>query len=143
MNYSVDAYHAMQDRACKLEDENAALRLALAKAEAERDEAREWVRRMHGANTTTCVWCGTAFPPGTPGAGAEVLLEHAKSCAKHPLNAAIARAQRLADYVVADLALTAATLGDGSNREVAEKNSVRLEALAAIRAHRDLDGGAR
>lgn len=51
----------------------------------ERDEAREWVRRMQGANTTTCVWCGHAYPPGTPAAGTDLLREHARSCPKNPL----------------------------------------------------------
>ncbi len=36
----------------------------------------------------TCVYCGHEYPQGTPAHGAEVLTEHIKVCAQHPLQAA-------------------------------------------------------
>ena len=58
---------------------------------AEREEARSWVRRMTAKNSLTCVYCGEAYPPGSPTHGASVLTEHIKTCTKHPLRAAEAR----------------------------------------------------
>jgi hypothetical protein len=56
----------------------------------------EAVVASQGAQTeVTCVWCGQAFPPGTPQAGHDLLLEHAKVCEKHPLADATRRSQEL------------------------------------------------
>ncbi len=42
--------------------------------EIERDEARAWVRRLTAdSRVLTCVYCGHAYPPGSPEHGAEVL----------------------------------------------------------------------
>lgn len=61
-------------------------------------EARDWVRRLTSAERTlTCVYCGHAYPPGTPEHGADVLTEHVKRCEKHPMREAeaqLAEAQR-------------------------------------------------
>lgn len=38
--------------------------------------------------TLTCVYCGHAYPPGTPAHGAPVLTEHIRACEKHPLREA-------------------------------------------------------
>lgn len=52
---------------------------------AERDEARDWVRRMtQDSRTLTCVYCGHAYPPGTPAHGSDVLTAHIEQCEKHP-----------------------------------------------------------
>ena len=52
----------------------------------ERDEAREWVKRLQrDTQTLTCVYCGQMYPPNTPTHGSEVLTEHIKVCEKHPL----------------------------------------------------------
>lgn len=57
---------------------------------AERDEARDWVRRMTNQNQTlTCVYCGMAYPPGTPTHGSDVLTAHIKVCPKHPMRRAL------------------------------------------------------
>jgi hypothetical protein len=59
----------------------------------ERDEAREWVRRITSEqNTLTCVYCGHAYPPGAPTHGAEVLTAHIEQCEKHPMHAVKASA---------------------------------------------------
>jgi hypothetical protein len=60
----------------------------------EREEARDWVRKMHrDQQVLTCVYCGHAYPPGTPASGTEALTAHVSECPKHPLAAAIKRAE--------------------------------------------------
>jgi len=39
-------------------------------------------------NILTCVYCGTAYPEGTPTHGAQVLTDHIKVCVAHPLRKA-------------------------------------------------------
>ena len=36
-------------------------------------------------NTLTCVYCGMAYPEGTPPHGAKILTDHIKLCEKHPM----------------------------------------------------------
>jgi hypothetical protein len=36
-------------------------------------------------NTLTCVYCGMAYPEGTPPHGSKVLTDHIKVCEKHPM----------------------------------------------------------
>ena len=36
----------------------------------------------------TCVYCGHEYPQDTPAAGSEVLTEHIKTCARHPMRKA-------------------------------------------------------
>lgn len=60
------------------------------------DEARSWVRRLTATERVlTCIYCGEAYPPGSPTHGAEVLTAHAEKCEKHPLRAAIAAKARM------------------------------------------------
>ena len=67
---------------CKVHE----LQKRLEQAERERDEAREWVRKMHrDAQVLTCAFCGESYPPGTPNSGSEALTAHIKVCAKHPM----------------------------------------------------------
>ena len=67
-------------------DELAALRAQVEALTAERDEARDWVRRITAEQRTlTCVYCGHAYPPGTPAHGSPVLTAHIAACEKHPL----------------------------------------------------------
>ena len=40
------------------------------------------------SNTLTCVYCGMAYPEGTPPHGAQILTDHIKICEKHPLRKA-------------------------------------------------------
>jgi len=35
--------------------------------------------------TLTCVYCGMAYPEGTPPHGAQILTDHIKVCEKHPM----------------------------------------------------------
>ncbi len=36
-------------------------------------------------NTLTCVYCGMAYPEGTPPHGSKVLTDHIRICEKHPM----------------------------------------------------------
>jgi hypothetical protein len=38
--------------------------------------------------TLTCVYCGQAYPPGTPSHGSQVLTDHIKVCERHPMRKA-------------------------------------------------------
>ncbi len=38
--------------------------------------------------TLTCVYCGMAYPEGTPPYGAQILTDHIKVCEKHPMRQA-------------------------------------------------------
>ncbi len=67
---------------------------------AERDDARAWVRRLTSSERVlTCVYCGEAYPPGTPNHGADALTAHVRTCLKHPLRAAEAEVERLRGIV--------------------------------------------
>ena len=46
-------------------------------------------------NTLTCVYCGMAYPEGTPPYGAQILTDHIKICEKHPLRKAEATISKL------------------------------------------------
>jgi hypothetical protein len=71
-----------------------ALRAQLGEAVKEREEARDWVRRMHReTQVLTCVYCGKSYPPRTPASGSEALTAHIKVCPKHPLAQATVRAE--------------------------------------------------
>lgn len=100
-------------------DELAALEAKLAKALSEREEAREWVRKLTREDRVlTCIYCGHAYPPGSPTHGAAVLTEHAMTCPKHPLAAAVTALRTICIHA------------DSSDRIV----EVASDALAAIRA---------
>lgn len=40
---------------------------------------------MKNRNVLTCVYCGMAYPEGTPPHGSKVLTDHIKVCPKHPM----------------------------------------------------------
>lgn len=48
-------------------------------------------------NTLTCVYCGHAYPEGTPPHSSQILTDHIRVCEKHPLRAAETRLARLRD----------------------------------------------
>ena len=55
-----------------------------------------WVRRLTAADRVlTCVYCGEAYPPGSPTHGAEVLTAHVRVCAKHPMREVESEVRRL------------------------------------------------
>jgi hypothetical protein len=56
-----------------------------------KQQLEDLVRTVNARNVLTCVYCGEAYPPGSPTHGAEVLTAHIRVCAKHPLRAAEAR----------------------------------------------------
>ena len=47
------------------------------------------------SKTLTCVYCGMAYPEGTPPHGAQILTEHIKVCEKHPMRKAEATILKL------------------------------------------------
>lgn len=51
-------------------------------------------------STLTCIYCGKAYPPGTPSHGSQVLTDHIKVCEKHPLRAAEAANAKLRKALV-------------------------------------------
>ncbi len=81
-----------QARAIELQGEPAVLAAQVMRLTEERDEARDWVRKLTSTERVlTCVYCGHAYPPGTPEHGAEVLTAHVVVCEKHPMRATQAR----------------------------------------------------
>ncbi len=51
-------------------------------------------------NTLTCVYCGMAYPEGTPPHGAQILTDHIKVCEKHPMRKAEATIFKLRTALV-------------------------------------------
>lgn len=51
-------------------------------------------------NTLTCVYCGHAYPPGTPTHGSYVLTEHIKVCEKHPMREAEIKIAKLRSALI-------------------------------------------
>lgn len=42
-------------------------------------------RLQNDTQILTCVYCGEAYPPGTPNSNSEALNEHIQHCSEHPL----------------------------------------------------------
>jgi len=60
-------------------------------------------------NTLTCVYCGMAYPEGTPPHGAQILTDHIKICEKHPM--------RKAEATISELRAALVGLVGASTRE--------------------------
>jgi hypothetical protein len=58
------------------------------------------IEETNRENVLTCVYCGTAYPPGTPTHGSPVLTEHIKVCSKHPLRAAEEKIKKLREALI-------------------------------------------
>ena len=126
------------EKCCKLKSD---LGVIVAEREAlisERDEAREWAKRLQKTTQTlTCVYCGIEYPPGSPTHGSEVLTEHIRVCPEHPMRELEEEKQALTnrienlecgnDYLRQDLKHYL----DKSDKLLAE-NSNMLEALTKI-----------
>ena len=52
------------------------------------------------SNTLTCVYCGTAYPEGTPPHGSKVLTDHIKVCEKHPLRESVEKIKKLRNALI-------------------------------------------
>jgi hypothetical protein len=50
---------------------------------------------MSEQTIVTCVYCGMAYPPGTPTAGAKALTDHIATCTAHPMSAVVAERDRM------------------------------------------------
>lgn len=44
---------------------------------------------MNAGRVLTCVYCGHAYPPGTPAHSTELLTQHVMTCERHPLSSVI------------------------------------------------------
>jgi hypothetical protein len=55
---------------------------------------------QNSTQTLTCVFCGFAYPPNTPPSNHHVLVDHIKTCRKHPLFQVIMVLTNLVDAVV-------------------------------------------
>jgi len=49
----------------------------------------------------TCVYCGHAYPPGSPTHGAQLLKDHIAACEKHPMREVIAERDELGTLLAA------------------------------------------
>lgn len=105
---------------------------SIADLKRERDEAREWVRRITAeTRTLTCVYCGHAYPPGTPAHGAETLTAHIRVCAKHPMRA-LEVVIAAADDWRATLSLPQQSLGCEEFQEAWEEYDAARESIAHL-----------
>jgi len=81
--YSISTNAREWMRRCKAATERAE------KAERERDDARDWVRRMCSeTRVLTCAFCGQAYPPDTPDSNHVMLTAHVHICPEHPMRGA-------------------------------------------------------
>ena len=77
-------------------------------------------------NTLTCVYCGMAYPEGTPPHGAKILTEHIKICPKHPMREAEAKITKLQKAL--------SGLIGASTREELKTMETMLRALPGVEA---------
>ena len=64
-------------------------------------------------NTLTCVYCGMAYPEGTPPHGAQVLTDHIRVCEKHPMREAERKIEVLRTALIG-------MIGAGTKEELAQ-----------------------
>ena len=55
---------------------------------------------MDGQNVLTCVYCGEAYPEGTPPHGSQILTDHIRVCKKHPLREAEKKIKKLREALI-------------------------------------------
>lgn len=105
----------------------------------ERDEARDWVKRMQNKERAlTCAFCGQEYPPGTDKSNDDALTEHIKVCTKHPMRAVEderlkleCEAGDLADYIhVLDDAVQASGVADEAR--AADPDRHHVEAIRLL-----------
>ena len=86
------------------------------------------------SKTLTCVYCGMAYPEGTPPHGAKILTDHIKVCEKHPMRQAEATILKLRK-ALSDL-IGASTTEDLKAMELILRTTPAPEAdkIAAINA---------
>jgi hypothetical protein len=108
----------------------AELRKRAEAAEVERDEAREWVRKVtRDSRVLTCVYCAHTYPPGSPTHGAEELTAHIRVCEKHPM--------RAAERELAELRESLRQAGDTCRGFAAENQELRAALKAAQPKHEE------
>lgn len=78
-------------------------------------------------NTLTCVYCGMAYPEGTPPHGSKILTDHIKICEKHPMRDAEITIAKLRARV-AELEKLAYPDGPAGDAGISCKRYMTLEA---------------
>jgi hypothetical protein len=95
----IDAQRAEIERLKGLVD---GLDAKLAERTAEREEARNWVRRLtREQRVLTCAFCGAEYPPGTPASNDDALTAHVRACPKHPMRESEREIRRLTGELAA------------------------------------------
>ena len=69
--------------------------LAMRLAEQRADATNKEFAGLENQVVLTCVYCGHAYPPGTPAAMHPLLTEHIARCDKHPMKAVVDERDRL------------------------------------------------
>jgi hypothetical protein len=87
-----------EDRA-EIEAHAADVWALLAAYEAQEEELGRLIEAVNAKNVLTCVYCGTAYPPGSPRHGSSVLTAHIMVCPKHPLREAEAKVEAQAKEI--------------------------------------------
>ena len=77
-------------------------------------------------NILTCVYCGMAYPEGTPPHGAKILTDHIKICEKHPM--------RQAEITISKLKKALSDLIGASTRKELEGMEIVLRSTPAPEA---------
>jgi hypothetical protein len=86
-------------------------------------------------NILTCVYCGMAYPEGTPPHGSKILTDHIKICEKHPMS----KLGRAASDVVENLNLYEQNVPQ-TELWLADKNKVEVS-VGDLRKLRDALNG--
>ena len=81
-------------------------------------------------NTLTCVYCGMAYPEGTPPHSAQVLTDHIKICEKHPMRQAEDKISKLRDALSALIGVS--TKDELKEMEVTMRTIVAPDADKAV-----------
>ncbi len=124
----------------RLTDPVDGLEAKLVERTAEREEAREWVRRLtREQRVLTCAFCGAEYPPGTPESNDAALTAHVRVCPKHPMRETEAEVSRLTDALdTAETCRESLRKGlEQASEQIAEMTAEAKVATAEIEQLRD------
>lgn len=89
---------------------------------------------MSSNTVLTCVYCGHQYPEGTPAAKHELLTEHIKNCAKHPMREAEQKIERLRNALVGLIGASAKEELDAMELTIRSTPAPDSDKAAAINA---------
>ena len=124
----------------RLTDPVDGLEAKLVERTAEREEARDWVRRLtREQRVLTCAFCGAEYPPGTPESNDAALTAHVRVCPKHPMRETEAEVSRLTDALdTAETCRESLRKGlEQASEQIAEMTAEAKVATAEIEQLRD------